>query len=178
MGDGDDVACEVGGVCVGREVVFIARAFEAVAEGVFSGGAARDEVLADGFGIFTAGEGALDSEASARVAWIGEEFDGVVEDVFDDGAGGWLEESAAGVRRGALGVAVHCLAEEGFLVSEGGVEAGAVDAHGLGEVVERCAFVSAAPEDAQGTVERFVEIELTGTSHLRRGPPSLPGDTL
>ena len=48
---------------------------------------------------------------------------------------------------GAVDVALEGFFEERFLVAESGVEGGAVDAHGAGEVGERGSFVTLAPED-------------------------------
>jgi hypothetical protein len=65
-----------------------------------------------------------------------------------------LLQGVGEVGGGSLEVAVECLAEEGFLVAEGGVEAGHVDAHGVGEGGEGGALVTVAPKKHQGGVER------------------------
>jgi len=67
--------------------------------------------------------------------------------VLDYGAGGGLGEGLASEAAWAGGIAVDGFFEERFFVAEGGVEAGAVDAHGGGEIGEGSALVALAPED-------------------------------
>src|SRR5206468_12431415 len=55
-------------------------------------------------------------------------------------------------------------AEQGFLVAEGGIQAGTVDAHGPGEVRQGRAFVAFLPEYLEGALQDFVFVEFAGTS--------------
>jgi len=96
--------------------------------------------------VFAAGIG-LDGEAAAGVGGVGEILDAAVEEFFGDGAGSGLGEGVMDVGGGAGGIALEDLAEELTLIAEGGVEGGAVDTHGLGQVEERSPFVALAPED-------------------------------
>src|SRR5437764_3582497 len=62
-------------------------------------------------------------------------------------------------------VAVERAVEELFLRAERGVERGSVDVHRLAEVGQRRALVPEPPEDEDGAVERFVDVELARATH-------------
>src|SRR5437868_6264251 len=85
---------------------------------------------------------------------------GQAQDPLGDGAGRRLGQGLAEVGRRTLGVAVEHPAEEGLLVAEGGVEAGAVDAHGPGQLGQRRALVTLAPEHLERAVQGFVDVKL------------------
>jgi hypothetical protein len=68
-------------------------------------------------------------------------------------------------------ISLDRLVEKGFFVAESGVHAGAVDAHGLLEVGQRCPIVTLAPKDLERRVERFVGIESSGASRGHKSSP-------
>ena len=157
--DGGGVAGEVGGVGVRWEVAMLLGAFEAVFQGAFSLAAHGNQGGLDGLALRAAGDGALDGEAASGVGRVGEHGERALEEGFEDCVRGGLGEGALDMGAGAVGVAVESLEEERLLVAEGGVEAGAVNAHRLGEVGERGAFVAFFPEDAHGGIERRILAE-------------------
>jgi hypothetical protein len=73
-----------------------------------------------------------------------------------------------------VGVPLQHQTEQRLLVPERRVQARPVDAQSLGQVGDRGAFVALPPEHLHRTVERPVEVELTGTSgphgYLRHAP--------
>ncbi len=170
---GGEVAGEVGGVGLFGEITFGFGALETIAQGGDEGFAVADEFLAHAVGGFAAGECALDGQAAAGVGGVGEVLDAAVEEFFGDSTGGGLSQGVVNVGGGAGGVALEDFTEKGFFVAEGGVEGGAVDAHGGGEVGQGSAFVALAPEDVQGLVEGFVGVESAGAS-----PGHCPGPPL
>src|SRR5689334_14195360 len=62
-----------------------------------------------------------------------------------------------------------CPLEELFLVAKAGVEAGAVDTHCRGQVIQGRSCVTFLPEDTHGGVKCLVFLERAGTAHLRTG---------
>jgi len=134
--DADEEEGEGFRISAGGEVAFGKGAVEAGANLGDAAGAQGGDLGADG-GVFGAGgERSVDPEAAAGVGGVGGVGDGTAEEGLGDEAGGGLAERAAHVAARAGAVAGHGLAEERGLVSEGGVEAGAVDAHGRGELGE------------------------------------------
>src|SRR3546814_18602916 len=73
--------------------------------------------------------------------------------------GGRRVERAAHVSELFFLIEVERLAEERFLVAEGGVEAGPCDPHRLGKIGQRGAFIALAPEHAQCRGERVADVE-------------------
>ena len=147
MEDGGEIAGQIRGIGGFGKVVFLFGALEAIAQCFEEGFALLDELLAHAVGVVAAGECALDGEAAAGMARVGEMFDSALKKFFSDGTGSGLGEGRVDIRGGAGVVAVKDFFEEGLLVAEGGVEGGAVDAHGAGEVGEGGALVAFAPED-------------------------------
>ena len=105
-----------------------------------------------------------------RVPRTAQQVDGPAQQRLDDGARRRFLESLADIGCRPIVVAIERFAEQRFLVAEGGVEARAVDAHGPGQIGERRALVAFAPEDLQGLVESFVDVEGARAADGRRGP--------
>jgi len=145
--DGGEIAGEVGGVGILGKIIFFFGAAEAFAEGGDEGFAVADEFLAHAVGRIAAGEGALDGQTAAGVGGVGEVLDCALQQFLGDGAGGELIQGVLDVGGVAVDIELERFFEEGFLVAEGGVEGGAVDAHGFGEVGEGSAFIALGPED-------------------------------
>jgi hypothetical protein len=59
--------------------------------------------------------------------------------------------------------------EQGLLVPESGVEAGTVNAHGLGQIGKRGSFVAFLPEDPQSSLQGFVDIKGPGAAEGSAG---------
>ena len=68
------------------------------------------------------------------MVWISEQLGGSTQQLFGHSACRRLLESFAHVGGWPFGVAVKCLAEQSFLVTECGIKTGAVDTHRLGQV--------------------------------------------
>ena len=111
---------------------------------------------------------ALDHQASPRVPRVRHEVDRAHEEPLHNRPRGRLPNGLAHVARRSLRVAIHHLPEEGFLVPEGGVKAGPVDAHGPGQLRERRSLVPSLPEDLQR------RSSASSTSNARGLPTAMP----
>jgi hypothetical protein len=165
--DGRHVARQIRRIGAGRQVTRGARALEPFTERGFGGLTVRDQRLPHRIGRLAAGEGGMDRQASRRMAWVSQPVSRLGQQLFNHGARRRLSQRGAHVRRGALRIAGERLAEEGFLVAEGGVEARSVDAHGLGQVRQRGPFVAFLPEELQRGLEGLVRVEGAGPSPRR-----------
>src|SRR5713101_4581351 len=166
--DRRDVSGEIASVSVGRKVVVRYRPLEAPPDRHLDRRAARGQLAPDRIGRRAARERALHQEASLRVPRTAQLLDGPAQQRLDDGARGRLLESLADVGCRPIVVAIERLAEQRFLVAERGIEARAVDAHGPGQIRERRALVTFAPEDLQRLVESFVHVEGARAPDRRR----------
>lgn len=79
--------------------------------------------------------------------------DAAAQEAFDDGVRGRLFHGVAGVGHFSLAVTVEGALEQLLLAAERRIQAGPVDAHGVGEVGHRRSFVAVPPEDLDGAVE-------------------------
>ena len=144
---------------VRRKIAFAACAFETLAHlgnATFADGC---HLLADGFALGAGDKGSLDPEAAAGISGVGGHGDRAAEQHLGNLARLGLAKRAAHVAPGTCAVARHRFAEEFGLVSEGGVEARAIDAHGGGQRGKRRAFISLPPEDAHGGIEGQLAVE-------------------
>ena len=132
--------------------------------------AKRAQFAADRARFRATGKRSLHEQATLRMARIAQIVRGTKQHLFDGGTRGRLLESAGPKFGGQFRVAIQNLVEKLFLITEGGIHAGAVDAHGFGKRRERCALISALPKNAQGAVQSLVRVEGTGAAQvLRRG---------
>ncbi len=69
--------------------------------------------------------------------------------MFGDFTRGRLCESLADIGHFLMLVEIERLAEERFLIAEGGIETRPRDPHRFGEIGQRRAFITLAPEDVQ-----------------------------
>lgn len=137
---------------VRRKITFAACTLEALAHLGNAPLADGRHLLADGFTFGAGDEGSLDPEAAAGISGVGSHGDRAAEQHLGNLPRSGLAESAANVAAGTGAVTRHGFAEESGLVSEGGVEARAVYAHGGGQRGKRRAFIPLPPEDAHGCV--------------------------
>src|SRR5262245_14943966 len=93
--------------------------------------------------------------------------------MLDHAARGRRRERVVPVAPVLLDVALERLAEQFFLVAEGGVQAWGIDPHCLGQFGNGRTLVAIPPEHLQRMVERPVHIEFTWTSHAHKRLPSL-----
>jgi hypothetical protein len=80
---------------------------------------------------------------------------------------GWSAERSGKEARRPLIVAIENLLKQLVLVAEGGIKARPRDAERRGQICDRGAVVSPAPEHQHRAVERFVQIELARSSERR-----------
>src|ERR1700722_12316560 len=64
-----------------------------------------------------------------------------------------------------LRIPIENLFEKRFLVPKRGIQTGAIDTHRLGQIGNGCSLIPFAPKDFQRSVEGFIEIKLSWTSH-------------
>ena len=60
---------------------------------------------------------------------------------------------------GLFHVKIKCFTEQSFLVPKSGVEAGAVNAYGFGQIRQRGAFIAFLPEDAERSIVASIGME-------------------
>src|SRR2546430_8717850 len=106
------------------------------------------------------GRGAEDGQATVRRIDAGLPLDRAAQQSLGDLPRGGKGQHLRLVRMRTVRIAIERTVEQLFLRPERGVERGPVDVHGLAEVGQRRALVPELPEDENGTVERFVDVEL------------------
>src|SRR5206468_11837084 len=79
--------------------------------------------------------------------------------------GAWLVQQREPTGRHPVAVAVHASKKQLLLVSEGLVEAAAVDVHGRDEILDRGSLIALAPEQLDCLVERCFGIKLFRSRH-------------
>jgi hypothetical protein len=115
-----------------------------------------------GFGA--GNESSLHPEAAAGVGGVGGDSGCAAEEGLGDLARGRLAEGSADITTGTGAVEGNGFAEESGLISEGGVEAGTVDAHGGSEGGQGRALVAVLPEDAHCGFEGYFAAKGAGTT--------------
>jgi hypothetical protein len=60
---------------------------------------------------------------------------------------------------GPFDVTIKCFTEQSFLVPKSGVEAGAVNAYGFGQIRQRGAFIASLPKHAERSIQGSIDIE-------------------
>src|SRR5437667_2670739 len=169
MDDRSDVAGEVGGVRIGRQLAVRFRALEAPAYCSLARHTARSQLLPDGIARLAAGKRTLHHEASPRIARICEQAGGPAQQPLNDVARRRLIQRLAQVGCRPIVVAVERLAEQGLLIAKGGIKARAVDSHGLGQIRQGRALESFAPKHPERALQRLIHVEGARTSHRRTG---------
>jgi hypothetical protein len=130
--------------------------------------------LADRFGGLSARKRGLHREATPRVAPVGHDVDGAAQQALGDGARRRRVECHTNIGRRPLGIAVERLAKQSLLAAEGGIEAGTLDSHRLGEIRQHRTLVALAPEDQERLMRNQIDVKLARTP-CRHGdvPPFL-----
>jgi Domain of unknown function (DUF5069) len=164
MNNGSHVTGEIGRTAVAGKIAFRLRAFESLTNGGLTGGTAHNQFFSDGIGGLSAGEGALDHEASGGMPGVAEQVGGAIEQGLNGRAGGGPGQCVAKVSNGAGGIAIERFTEEILFIAEGGVEAGSINAHGGGEIGEGSALVTFFPEDEESGVKGLVGVEGAGSA--------------
>src|SRR5581483_5677416 len=119
------------------------------------------------------GRGAEDGQAAVRRIDSGLPLDGAAQQPLGDLPCGGKVQHLSLVRMRTVRIAIERTVEQLLLRPERGVERGPVDVHGLAEVGQRRALVPELPEDENGAVERFVEVELARAAHRAIVYPSV-----
>src|SRR5579864_5498402 len=104
--------------------------------------AARNQFVPNRVDILCARQRTLHQKTSVGVMPSRQHGGRSVQEPFYRLARGWLLQRVAQGGSGPLGVAIECFAEQGFLIPKSGVETGAVNAHSLGQIVQRRALVT------------------------------------
>src|SRR5579863_3490089 len=130
--DDRNIAGEIFWIDVGSEVALFTCPLHAIFYRRLTAPAPFDQRLFYRLGTGTTGQASLKKETASGVGGIGQQGERTAQQVLDHGAGGRLPQGFVDVRRWAFGVVSNSLFEKLFLVAEAGVDAGAVDAHGLG----------------------------------------------
>src|SRR5258707_4970270 len=107
------------------------------------------------------------------MAWSGLQVGRAVHVPLDDAPRRRLVQALTNPAALPLRVAIEHLAEQLLLVAEGGIEARAVDAHGLGQIRQRRRLVTLAPEHVERTVQGFIDVEGARTSRWQRASPEI-----
>jgi hypothetical protein len=129
-----EVSCEVTRVDALGQVALCESAVETLSDLGFALFAPCDQGVSYWNSFVAGGESTLDRETAAWILRIAEHLDGSEDESLNDAASSGLVECVLDVGGWAFRIALHDFAEESFLVAEGAVEAGAIDAHGFGEV--------------------------------------------
>jgi len=156
------------------KIAFVDSPLHSLGKGFLYRAAALYHLLPNAFGLGTACRGSNDAKATARIELARERSHCPFEKVASNGTSGRLFERLADIGHFLTLIEIERLTEELFLIAECCVETRARDAHRVGQVRERGAFIALAPEKAQCRGQRIVDAEFPratsddGLFHIER----------
>ena len=166
------IACEAGGIGFGSKVACRSAPFQPLADQGHAGIAPRGKFGLNRIALLPAAQSSLHDETAGRIALIAQTLSGAMEQTLNGFKCGGSVQGLFPERRVARLVAIERLAEQTFLVPEGGVQTWRVDTHGLGQIRHRSPFIALAPEHFECLIQRRVDVEAARASkrHTSSGP--------